>query len=353
MSNLPRFTRQISGLIFLIAVFSFTFSAWAAAAQPPVDIRGEWVTTATAAGTTYAQTLDITSEDLTNGQISGSDTGANGSFFTVTGTVLGNTLTMVISDVGYHSNSTATITGSSPSMQMTGTFADSHNINGTFSAQMTIPAVINPPLTSGSSVTLVAPIAPSNNAVASTGVVAGVTTSTDPNPPSDNLPLLPLGLAALLLLGLGGAAAAGLVPGVSGLGGSSATSGAGSSETVADNTTGQQIERMKVMQDTRPDFMPSQPATPPKYTPADPFTSPADLGTPPAGQQTERAKIMQDQQTKIAPSIQQDPPAKAGPDTGPASRADPFIRAEAPANPATDGTVASATDVPADGSPPA
>ena len=352
MSKLPRFAGQIGGLIFLIAVFSLTFLAQAAAAQPPVDIRGEWVTVATVAGTTYAQTLNITSEDLTSGQISGSDVGANGSFFTVTGTVSGNTLTMVISDVNYHSNTTATISGVSPTMKMTGTFSDSHNVNGTFSAQMTVPANFGPPAPSSSLATVVTtPNNPTTAGATSAIVPVGITTPPDANP-TDNLPLLPLGLAALLLLGLGGAAAAGLVPGVSGLGGSSTTSGMGSSETVADNSAGQQIERPRIMQDARPSIMTTQPAGPTKPTFPDPLTLPGDQGVPPAGQQTERWKIMQDQQPSIMPNQQDSSINKPTSASGPATRADPYIRADAPPNPATTNAVAASGDLPVDGLPP-
>jgi hypothetical protein len=118
---------------------------------------------------------------------------------------------------------------------------------------------------------------------------------------------------------------------------------------VADNT-GQQIERMKVMQDTRPDFVPPQPASPAKFTPPDPLTSPGDQ-PPASGQQTERHKIMQDQQPSTMPNQQDSSSNKSAPATGPATRADPYIRAEAPPNPAATDAVASTGTSPLDGSP--
>jgi hypothetical protein len=105
------------------------------------------------------------------------------------------------------------------------------------------------------------------------------------------------------------------------------------------------------MQDARPSIMPTLQATPTKLTSPDPLTSPGDQGLPASGQQTERYKIMQDQRPSIMPNQSDSSINKPAPTPGPADRADPFIRAEAPLNPTTAGDVASTGDVPTDGSP--
>jgi hypothetical protein len=349
MSRPPHLAQQIGVFATLITALGFGLSLRAVAAQPPVDIRGQWALTTTVGTTKYPQTLDITSEDFASGQIQGTDTGSGGATFTVAGTVSGDTITMTISDASYRSNVKATITATSPTMSMSGTFSDSHNAKGTLIAYLTIPATTGTLPLSGSSVVPTATPGAEAPADTTAAVLPGVVAPPDSGS-TDNLPLVPIGVAALLLLGIGIAAATtGLLPGIPGLGGSATTTGGGQGETVADNTAGQQIERSKIMQDTRPSIMPSQQDVPMKPAQPDPLGLPGEQQPPTSGQQTERHSIMQDVRPSIMP-IQQDPPVKfVPPSSGPATSG--HVRAEAPSNPITDPSVASSGDLPIDEPP--
>jgi hypothetical protein len=257
MSRL-RLARQVGGLAILVAALSLCLAARATAAQPTADLRGDWEAVATVGSTTYQQTLHITSQDFTTGQIAGTDVGADGATFTLVGMVSGTTVTMTISSASYQSNTTAVIIATGPSLRLSGTFTDTNHSSGTFTASSSIPATISPPASAVSTVTL----ATATISATAAGQVATVA-NTPPadSGPANELPLIAIGLAAVLLAGLGVAAATGLVPGI-GLGGSATGSGAGQ----ADASTGdasapaepQQIERWKIQQDMRTSTMPIQ-----------------------------------------------------------------------------------------------
>jgi hypothetical protein len=290
--------RQVGGLAILVVALSLGFAARAAAAQPIADLRGEWAASATVGTTTYPQTLHITSEDFTTGQIGGIDVGADGATFTLVGQISGATVTMTISNASYQSNTTAAIIGTAPSLHLSGTFSDTNHSNGTFSANLSIQATITAPASAGSTAT------PATATISATADGQAATVTNPPpvdSGPANDLPLIALGVAAVLLLGLGVAAATGLVPGA-GLGGSATGSGGGQADA-------QQIERAKIQQDARPSISPIQQDVPVRPAP----TGTLDTGLDPAagqapaasGQQIERAKIQQDMRPSISP-IQQD-----------------------------------------------
>jgi hypothetical protein len=257
MSRL-RLARQVGGLAILVAALSLGLAARAAAAQPTADLRGEWAASAVVGSTTYLQTLHITSEDFTTGQIGGTDVGADGATFTLVGQISGASVTMTISNASYQSNTKATIVGAAPSLRLSGTFSDTNHSSGTFTASLSVPATISPP---ASAVPTVTPAIATSSATAAGQVATVTNTPPADSGPANELPLIAIGLAAVLLAGLGVAAATGLVPGV-GSGGSATGSGAGQ----ADASTGdapaptppQQIERWKIQQDMRPSIAPNQ-----------------------------------------------------------------------------------------------
>src|ERR1035437_9813825 len=257
MSRL-RLARQVGGLAILVAALSLCLAARATAAQPTADLRGDWEAVATVGSTTYQQTLHITSEDFTTGKIAGTDVGADGATFTLVGKITGTTVTMTISNASYQSNTTAVIVGTAPLLRLSGTFTDTNHGSGTFTASLSSPATISPPASAGSTIT---PAIATISATAA-GQVA-TTTNTPPadSGPANELPLIAIGLAAVLLAGLGVAAATGLVPGI-GPGGSATGSGAGQADASSGDASApaepQQTARWKIQQDVRPSIMPIQ-----------------------------------------------------------------------------------------------
>jgi hypothetical protein len=219
----------VAGAILALAVLAGSVSAVA-----QVDMRGLWACVASVGSTRYPQTIDITSEDFTTGQIAGTDVGG-GMTFTVSGTVVGNRFTMVISNTGYSSTALGTVGGVIPNLSFTGSFSDSNHSGGPFTGSMTASAALpgptgaaaSAPSETPSSAASAGPGATNGIAFLAPGASAGLgnggpASSAATAPPSDPNPLpLPLELAlAALIAGLG-AAALGLIPGVPGIGGSS------------------------------------------------------------------------------------------------------------------------------------
>jgi hypothetical protein len=264
-----RLDRRIGGLAILVAALSLCLAARTAAAQPIADLRGDWEAVATVGTTTFPQTLHITSEDFTTGQIGGTDVGSDGTTFTLAGQISGANVTMTISDASYQSNTKATIVGTTPSLRLSGTFSDTNHSSGTFAASLSVPATISSPATAGSAVTPATAGSTVTPATATIGATANSQVAPVSNPPPADsgptnelplpLPLIAIGLGAVLLAGLGIAAATGLVPGV-GLGGSATGSGGGQAGAGTDDASTpapqQQTERWKIQQDVRPSISP-------------------------------------------------------------------------------------------------
>jgi hypothetical protein len=101
-----------------------------------IDSRGTWAMVAVADSVQYPQTMRITSENLSTGAVSGTDAGA-GLTFNVVGTVSGSKATFTISGSGYTAHLKATVSKSGSSMKMSGTFTDSNQRSGTFTATRT------------------------------------------------------------------------------------------------------------------------------------------------------------------------------------------------------------------------
>jgi hypothetical protein len=347
-----RLARQVGGLAILVAALSLCLAALVAAATPTADLRGEWAASAKVGSTTYAQTLHITTEDFTTGQVGGTDQGADGSTYTLAGQIVGATLTMTLSNATYQSNTSATILGTGGSLRLSGTFSDTNHNSGTFSASLSIPAT-SPP---ASALTTVTPAAATISATVD-GQAATVTSTppTDPGPAND-LPLIAIGLAAVLVVGLGAAAATGRLPGV-GLGGSGTGSGGGQADAstggASTSTPPPQIERAKLQQDARTSIMPTLQDIPARPAPAgapDAGLDPAGQAPDTSGQQIERAKLQQDARTSIMPTLQDIParPARAGAiDAG----LDPAGQAGESPNTAPSETIGPASAVPIDAPP--
>ena len=103
-----------------------------------LDIRGTWDEIAVVGPTQYPQTLTITTEDMTSGTWSGSDVAPNGQTFKVTGTISGSDITSKTTTSGYTSNAKGKITHASVSWSMSGTFSDSGQLSGTYTAMRVI-----------------------------------------------------------------------------------------------------------------------------------------------------------------------------------------------------------------------
>jgi hypothetical protein len=103
-----------------------------------VDLRGSWDMLAIAGTSRYPQTLEIATENFSTGEITGIDIGA-GQTFTVVGTVVGATAKFTTTGGGYTSNAKATVSQAGGSLTMSGTFSDSNQNSGTFTAQRAGP----------------------------------------------------------------------------------------------------------------------------------------------------------------------------------------------------------------------
>jgi hypothetical protein len=110
-------------------------------AAPPklMDIRGSWDEVASVGTATYPQTLTITSEDFSTGALVGTDFGDQ-KLFTVVGTISGTDVTFTTTAGSYTGHSTGKVAKSGDTMTMSGTFTDSNNSSGTFTAKRTGPA---------------------------------------------------------------------------------------------------------------------------------------------------------------------------------------------------------------------
>jgi hypothetical protein len=127
----PRIAR-VALLLVVVSVSSCASTSHAAGAA--LDIRGSWDMVAVADNVQYPQTMHVTNEDTSSGKWSGDDVGA-GLTFTVTGTLTGNDFASVTTGNGYTSNAKGKIRQSGSSWTMSGTFTDSNQRSGTFTAK--------------------------------------------------------------------------------------------------------------------------------------------------------------------------------------------------------------------------
>jgi hypothetical protein len=129
------------GTLLLLAGCSEKSSSSTAA---PPDIRGKWNMVAVANGVSFPQQLAFPTESA-SGAVTGTDTGTGGasttSVFAATGTLRGNTLTLTLTlaSIHYTSQSVGTIAGTGNSRTLSGTFTDSNNAHGTYTATF-VPA---------------------------------------------------------------------------------------------------------------------------------------------------------------------------------------------------------------------
>jgi hypothetical protein len=115
-----------------------------AAAPKLMDIRGSWDEVASVGTATYPQTLTITSEDFSTGAIIGTDFGDQ-KLFAVVGTISGSDVTFTTTAGAYTGHTTGKVVQGGGTMTMSGTFTDSNNSTGTFTAKRTGPVPSSSP----------------------------------------------------------------------------------------------------------------------------------------------------------------------------------------------------------------
>jgi hypothetical protein len=121
------------------------------------DVRGSWDEVSVVDSARFPQTTTFTTEDFSTGAVSGTEAGG-GSNSTVTGTVLGSTVTTDATRVGasYTSHAVGTLAYQDDVLTISGTFSDSNGGVGTFNGRLTHPAVAAPPAEKGLPVALLA-----------------------------------------------------------------------------------------------------------------------------------------------------------------------------------------------------
>jgi hypothetical protein len=141
-SMLP-FTDLTGGTRYILEVYdgnhqvrSFLFQTTGNADM--IDLLGDWDWVSYVGTIQYPQIVHFEVQDLKTGRFSGTDVGA-GRTFTFTGRIVGATFVMETDGGGYHATSRGVVRGTSPNLVMTGTFTDSNNAVGTFTAYRMVP----------------------------------------------------------------------------------------------------------------------------------------------------------------------------------------------------------------------
>ena len=141
-SLLP-FTGLVAGTRYSLDVYDGTRMVRSFQFQTPgttdmADLLGDWYWVSTVGSTTYPQTYHVRAQDMRTGLFSGTDTGAGGTF-TFTGRIVGTSFVIDTDGGSYHSTARGVVSGTPPNRVMTGTFTDSNNAVGTFTANFVVP----------------------------------------------------------------------------------------------------------------------------------------------------------------------------------------------------------------------
>jgi hypothetical protein len=118
---------------------STTGGPGAASPNKLTDIRGSWDEVSIVGTARYPQTLTITSEDFSTGALTGTDFGDQKTF-AVVGSISGTDITFTTTAGPYIAHATGKVSLSGGTLTMSGTFTDSNNSSGTFTAKRTAPA---------------------------------------------------------------------------------------------------------------------------------------------------------------------------------------------------------------------
>ncbi len=140
-------TRPASNTAAVVGARTPAPTVQAAPASKFLDVRGSWAEVASVGAANFPQTLTITHEDFSTGAISGLDSGGSGPAFTVTGTIVGSTITTDTTEPGggYTSHSVGTVVSNGTTLTMSGTFSDSFGRSGDpWSATRTSPSTAAP-----------------------------------------------------------------------------------------------------------------------------------------------------------------------------------------------------------------
>jgi hypothetical protein len=127
-------SKMLAALVLVLTVGLAGCGSTPSTTGKPIDIRGTWDMVAIAGTSQYPQTMQITSEDFNTGAVAGTDAGA-GLTFMVVGSISGANATFTTTNAGYTSHSKATVSRNAGSLTMSGTFTDSNQTSGTFTAQ--------------------------------------------------------------------------------------------------------------------------------------------------------------------------------------------------------------------------
>jgi hypothetical protein len=136
-----------AALVLTFCIVSCGSSSTASSAAPPnklTDIRGSWDEVSSVGTAQYPQTLTISSEDFSTGALQGTDFGDQKTF-SVVGSISGTDVTFTTTAGAYIAHSKGKVSLSGGSLMMSGTFTDSNNSVGTFTAKRTAPAPSSSP----------------------------------------------------------------------------------------------------------------------------------------------------------------------------------------------------------------
>ena len=86
------------------------------AASPAVDMRGDWACVAVAGTSRFPQTVHVAAQDPATGQLSGTDVGADGQSFAMTGSITGSSATMNFVGGTYSSTAIGAVAGTDPTL---------------------------------------------------------------------------------------------------------------------------------------------------------------------------------------------------------------------------------------------
>ena len=103
------------------------------AAEPPSDIHGTWVVLESFGGNVYPESLHITAENLSTGKFSGTVTSPVG-VETITGVVVGTTLSFSITLGSGADRGTATVSRGATTQRIQGVFSNPEGGQGTIFA---------------------------------------------------------------------------------------------------------------------------------------------------------------------------------------------------------------------------
>jgi hypothetical protein len=120
----------------LVVVTQVACGSTAPAPKTALDIRGSWDMVAVADAIRYPQTLHVADENFSTGTFAGTDVGPDQTY-TLKGSISGADAIFTTTGGGYTSNATAKVSGSGIALTMAGSFTDSNQKSGIFTATRT------------------------------------------------------------------------------------------------------------------------------------------------------------------------------------------------------------------------